>query len=126
MKLFTLIFSILFSITFYAQNEGNITIKSSSAIKKLVNKRIEHNKAQTKIKGYRIQIYYGSENGAIATRNKFLGIFPNISCYIEYETPDWKVKVGNYRTRLEADKAREEILLAFDGAFVLLAEIPKI
>lgn len=126
MKLFTLIFSLFFSVTFYAQNEGKVTIESSSAIKELVNKRIEYNKAQTKINGYRIQIYYGSENGAVATRNKFLGIFPNTPCYIEYETPDWKVKVGNYKTKLEADKAREEILLVFDGAFVLPAEIPKI
>ncbi len=117
-SLFTLII-IAFGFSAFAQSTGEITINTSPEIKKFVAKRIAHNKAQNRIDGYRIQIYYGSENGAISARNKFIGLFPNTATYIDYESPDWKVKVGNFKTKLEADKAREEILLVFDGAFVL-------
>jgi len=123
MKSLFLIFFTFIGLHIFSQ-EGNIRIETSSEIKNLVHKRISHNKAKTKMDGYRIQIYYGSENGAIAARNKFLGIFPNTATYIDYDSPDWKVKVGNYKTKLDADKAREEILLVFDGAFVLKEEIP--
>ncbi len=122
---FIFFFSFLFlgNIVF-SQTEGNVYIDSSSEIKELINKRITYNKANPKINGYRIQIYYGSENGAISARNKFLGLFPDSAVYVVYESPDWKVKVGNFKTKLEADKAREEILLSFDGAFVLEEKIP--
>jgi len=124
MKSHILILFVLISFSTYAQQEGNIQIDASSKVNKLVHKRITYNKAKTKMDGYRIQIYYGSENGAISARSKFLGLFPNSSTYIEYDSPDWKVKVGDFKTRLEADKAREEILLVFEGAFVLKEKIP--
>lgn len=124
MKSFLTLLLITFGFTVFSQTKGKIEIKTTPEIKNLVSKRIAHNKAKNKIDGYRIQIYYGSENGAISTRNKFMSLFPNSATYIDYESPDWKVKVGNYKTKLEADKAREEILLVFDGAFVLKEQIP--
>lgn len=113
------------SLTVFSQNEGIIQIDASPQIRELANKRISYNKSKTRIDGYRIQIYYGSENGAVSARNKFLELFPNTAVTIDYQAPDWKVRVGNYKTRLEADKAREEIVMVFDGAFVLKEKIPK-
>ncbi len=124
MKSLLIIVFTFISFSIYAQTKGEIKIKTTPEIKNLVSKRIAYNKSKKSIKGYRIQIYYGSENGAIHARSKFLGLFPNTATYIDYESPDWKVKVGNFKTKLEADKAREEILLVFDGAFVLEEKIP--
>jgi hypothetical protein len=121
-----LLFYLLFfiGISVFSQKNGVINIDASSDVKAIIQKRISYNKSKSKTKGYRIQIYYGSENGAIAAKSKFSELFPNTATYIEYDSPDWKVKVGNFKTKLEADKAREEILLVFDGAFVLEEKIP--
>jgi hypothetical protein len=124
MKHFIFCLLVFLGISVFSQKNGVINIDTPSDVKAIIQKRISYNKSNSKTKGYRIQIYYGSENGAMAAKNKFSELFPNTSTYIEYDSPDWKVKVGNFKTKLEADKAREEILLVFDGAFVLEEKIP--
>ena len=125
MKSKNLFFGVFFLIGIfgYTQNDAKITINSSPEIENLIKKKIAYNKSKDTKKGYRIQLFYGSESGAIHTRSSFLSLFPNTTTYIDYEAPDWKVKVGNFKTRLEADKALEEIKLAFENAFVLKEKI---
>lgn len=104
----------------YSQTqEGNINIDCSSEINSLITKKISYNKEQHIIDGYRIQLFYGSENGVANARNKFVSLFPNTTTYIDYESPEWKVRVGNYKTRLEADRALQEIILSFGDAIVI-------
>ncbi len=125
MKIKNVFFGVFFLIGMlnYAQETAKITIDSSPEIKKLIENKIAYNKAHQTQKGYRIQLFYGSEGGAISTRANFISLFPDTATYIDYEAPDWKVKVGNFKTRLEADKALEEIKLAFGNAFVLKEKI---
>ncbi len=125
MKIKNVFFGVFFLIGMlsYAQETAKITIDSSPEIKKLIENKIAYNKTHQTQKGYRIQLFYGSESGAINTRANFTSLFPNTATYIDYEAPDWKVKVGNFKTRLEADKALEEIKLAFGNAFVLKEKI---
>jgi hypothetical protein len=104
---------------FSFSQEGVITIDSSQDIKNLVNKKITHNSSSKAKKGYRIQLFYGSENGAINTQNRFRELFPNTSCALEFDSPNWKVKVGNYKTRLIADKHLQEIITKFGDAIVI-------
>ncbi len=110
----------LFSSTFlYAQNEGSLTVQSSESIKQIIAKKKTYNKSLKKIKGFRIQIFFGSETGAYKSRDEFSSLFPENFIKIENFPPDWKVRVGNYKTRLEADSALVEIKEAFLGAIVL-------
>jgi hypothetical protein len=104
----------------YSQiTEGTLEVNSSSEIKKLIQKKISYNNSNPKIKGYRIQLFNGSESGANNTRNKFLALFPNATTSVDWDSPEWKVRVGKYKTRLEVDKAVEEIKLAFGNAIVI-------
>lgn len=98
----------------YSQNQTN----SSDEIKKLIAKKREFNAEYGY--GFRIQIFYGSETKARSLRNKFRLSFPNVPTNLKYEQPYWKVQVGNYKTRLEADKA----LLKFSEKFASLIVIP--
>jgi len=107
------------SINIYAQNEGTLTIQSSEGIKQTIAKKRSYNKSVTKIKGYRIQIFFGSEKGAYKTRDKFRSIYTKPFLKIQNFPPDWKVRVGNYKTKLEAERALEDIKKDFPGAIVL-------
>lgn len=112
--------ALFISIITYAQTqEGNIKIDCSSEINNLISKKISYNKEHHIVDGYRIQLFYGSENGVANARNKFVSLFPNTATYIDYESPEWKVRVGNYKTRLEADRALQEIILNFGDAIVI-------
>lgn len=68
--------------------------------------------------GYRIQVF--SDNNArtakseARSRARNVGaLFPQYPTYVVYNSPYWRLRVGNFRTREEANKAAEEIKEAF-------------
>tara|TARA_R110002126_G_scaffold181187_4_gene330001 strand:+ start:3199 stop:3570 length:372 start_codon:yes stop_codon:yes gene_type:complete len=98
-----------------AQSNAN---KSSTQIKRLITKKRAFNKSYGY--GYRIQIYYGDETKARSVLNKFKLTFPDVYTKLDYNKPDWKVQVGNYKTKLEADKS----VISFSEEFTGLIVIP--
>ncbi len=73
--------------------------------------------------GYKIQIYYGSEKECYEIKDEFSSLFPDIATSIIFSTPQWKLQVGNYRTRLEADHEMVNIKKEYPAAIVLATEI---
>ena len=69
--------------------------------------------------GYRIQLYNGFEVEAKKTQAKFRIEFPDIQTHIVYRQPEWKIQVGTYKTKLEADRALLAIKKEFSGAIVV-------
>jgi len=108
------VFLFLISERLISQNETN----SSPEIKRLISKKRAFNK--TYGYGFRVQVYYGDETEARKIQNKFKISFPNVYTKLAYNKPDWKVHVGNYKTKLEADKA----LITFSEKFTGLIVIP--
>ncbi|MBU3011241.1 SPOR domain-containing protein [Polaribacter vadi] len=94
----------------------NIT-NSSPEIKRLITKKRSFNK--TYGYGYIIQIYYGNETKARSLRSKFRLEFPGVYTELDYNKPDWKVLVGRYKTKLEADKAIINFSEKFSGLIVI-------
>ncbi len=114
---------LLGSINLAAQSEGTINIQSSENIKHIIAKKRAYNKKIIKIKGYKIQLFYGNEQAAYKVRDKFSEAFPDIPIEIRFFSPEWKVWVGTYKTKLEADFALKEIKEASFNAFVFGTEI---
>ena len=83
----------------------------------------DHQKLNPKIDGYRIQIYNGLETESNQVKTKFLTLFPDMKAEITYKAPEWKVQVGNFRTRLESDKALQNIKIQFPGSLTVRAKI---
>jgi hypothetical protein len=56
--------------------------------------------------GYRIQIYMDNspkaKNEAIRIESLFKEMFSDVTAYVRYNAPNWKVLVGDFRTREEA------------------------
>jgi|TARA_B110000967_G_C18384491_1_gene316860 hypothetical protein len=100
-------------LSFTAQNKTN----SSEEIKKLITKKRAFNKEYGY--GFRIQIYYGDETKARSLRSKFRLNYPEVFTKLDYNQPYWKVQVGNYKTKLEADKAMIHFLEKFSGLIVI-------
>jgi hypothetical protein len=102
---------------------GTITIKQDEKIRNLVDLHISQLKRINGIKGYRISIYFGSgqqaKKDAELARAKFISKYEEVRCYTKFEYPFFKVYVGDFRTRSEAQKFLKTIENDYpDDAFV--------
>ncbi|MGB0428170.1 MAG: hypothetical protein ACPGEC_04515 [Flavobacteriales bacterium] len=95
--LFTLFISFLFSIQAFAQD-------SNPRLKGLV----EHYKAlklkSNTIEVYRIQVFSGSRGGGNSILGSVRAEFPELISELTYDQPNFKVKLGAFRTRAQAQK----------------------
>ena len=96
---------------------NNPKTNTSNEVKNLIDKKRSFNKQYGY--GYRVQIYYGEETKARSIENKFKINFPNVYTKLDYDQPYWKVQVGNYKTKLEADKAVINFSEKFSGLIVI-------
>ena len=110
------------SATLFGQN-GNIKINQSSKLDSIIKLKKELN---SKIQNLRIQIYSGDRENAEQIIQEFNEIFNDTTADVIYETPNYKVWVGNYYTQLEADKRLIEIRKKFRGAFIFRPEFQEI
>lgn len=90
---------------------------TSKEVNSLIKKKREFNKENGY--GFRIQLDNGFETAIKTTQSKFNLEFPEMKTYILFESPEWKVQVGDYKTRLEADKVLNEIKRKFSSAIVV-------
>ena len=121
------IFSFSFSQT-TKLDTGKIEIVEDAAIRELLNKQIEIN-SKTPIKGYRIKIHFGGDkNKAKEIKAKFILKFPDVPAYEKYDQPNFNIRVGDFRTKLEAYKFLKEVQIEFPSAFLVQDEIelPKV
>ena len=95
----------MYSTTLFGQN-GSIKINQSNKLDSIIKLKKELN---SKIQNLRIQIYSGDRENAEKIIQEFNEIFNDTSADVIYETPNYKVWVGNYYTQLEADKRLIEI-----------------
>jgi hypothetical protein len=74
--------------------------------------------------GYRIQIFSGaSRKDAYNIQARFQTEYPGIRTYISYTTPDFKVHVGDFRTRLEAEKQVQDMKYRYQRLYIRAARI---
>ena len=102
---------------------GNVEIIQDNKVNKLIDKRSQVN-AETPTKGYRVKIHFGSDkNKAYEAEKAFTEKFPEISAYTKYDQPNFNVRVGDFRTKLEAYKCYKEIQSEYPAAFIVQDEI---
>ena len=110
-------------------NEGKVEIIQAESIDKLMLKHLSINTENETIEGFRIQIHFGGEREkAKLVKTKFLQQYPEVPAYEIYQQPNFKVRVGDFRTRLEAQKFMNEISSSFPSAFIVADDIhlPKL
>ena len=83
---------------------------------------VEENQTATvthavKTAGFRVQVFSDNRpaaKGEARSKGRAIsGRFPNMRTYVTYNSPYWRLKVGDFRTKREAEHAAEEIRQAF-------------
>lgn len=116
-----LVFCVLTSVvapSLIAQS-GTVTVHQDERIADLMALKTTLQKNNKLTDGYTLQLYYGNLNKANTTLKEYRNKYTTWPASIEYETPNYKVWVGNFHSRLEADRALMEVQNNFPSAFIL-------
>jgi len=104
-------------------DSSNIVIVQEHKIDELLSKHIEVN-AKQKLKGYRVKIHFGSDKmKAREVKAKFISRFPDIKAYEKYDQPNFNIRVGDFRTKLDAYRFLKEVQSEFQSAFIVQDDI---
>ena len=102
---------------------GKIEIVQDAKIKELMNRQVEIN-SKASIKGYRIKIHFGADKAkAKEVKARFIARFPDVPAYEKYDQPNFNIRVGDFRTKLEAYRFLKEVQPEFPSAFIVQDDI---
>lgn len=124
----TWIITLIVSVHHYSYSQtvvdtGKVEFVQEFKIQELLNKHIEINSKAT-IDGYRIKIHFGADkNQAYEIKRKFSEKFPDVPAYAKYDQPNFNIRVGDFRTKLEAYKFLKEVQVEFPSAFLVQDDI---
>jgi len=97
---------------------GKVNIQQDANIPNLLEMKSDMTKDGKLGERYKIQLYYGDNNSASDVIRKFRSLYSDYPSQIIYETPNYKVWIGNFRNRLEADRALLKVKGNFPSAFI--------
>jgi hypothetical protein len=106
---------------------GKIEIIQDPRLETLLTKHIQINQNKEGIEGFRIQIFSdsgnNSKNQAQAVNDGFIARFPTIKTYLTFKSPNYRVRIGDFRNRLDAQRFLLEIASDYTNAFIVSEKI---
>ena len=114
---YTFILSIL-STNSQAQDR-NITITQDAKFEQLLNEKRKTNASISVSERYKIQVFSGDSDKAKKILNDCKQDFEDLDGTIVFNTPNYKVWVGNFRTRIEAERNLIGIRTKYENAYLL-------
>ena len=112
-----------------AQDKGRVVVIKDPQIDSLISKRLALSRASASgnsvtILGFRVQIFSGlGRDEAYAEQTRFKSLHPNITSYVSYTQPNYRVRVGDFRTKLEAQKFMNELKKKYTSMFIFAERI---
>lgn len=110
-----------------SQQEGNVKIVQDNRIDKVLDLHKQFKTDHPEIEGFKIQIFMDSGNDAVQKANSvvenFTINFPDTPVELTYGAPYYRVRAGNFRTRVEAEGVLKNILPYFSQAFIIKDKI---
>lgn len=103
-----------------------------SRLEQIVEWHIEKNQRINGLPGYRVEIFFSSDlnarERALKVKTDFLSLFPDVSAHVIYVSPDFKVRVGDFRTKNEALRLMKQVQGRFPKAFIVpdIINFPKL
>jgi hypothetical protein len=108
----------------YCQKTGNVEIIiPDTRVNTLIEKHIAFGENRGSIRGFRIQIFFdsgnNSKNSAVAALNTFKAKHPHIEAYLIFQEPNYKIRVGDFRCRMDAQHFLHKISEEYENAFIV-------
>ena len=114
--------STLFGRDLFSILPVGVEVVQDASVREALSKWIYSNNSSN-YNGFRIRIYLSSKQNArdesLRTMYQFNAMFPSVQAYRSYSSPNFKVTVGNFRTRVEAEQMLRQIKNTFPEAFIV-------
>jgi len=111
---------------------GGVVVRKDPRVDSLVQKQIEINEVTTRdarrnVPGFRIQVINSPDrNKVYAAKVKVYEEFPDLKPYLLYQAPNYKLKVGNFKTQEEAEQAMQQLSRLFPSGLYVIRDIIEI
>ena len=102
----------------HAQSQ-NLTLNQDPKFEQLLNDKRKFNTSISTNDSYRIQIFSGKSEDAKKTLSDFKREYTNIDGTIIFNTPNYKVIVGNFKSRIEAERNLADIRKKYKSVFLM-------
>jgi len=112
------IFFTFFLVNVYSQ-DLNKKINENPKFLKLIELSKKANNEYFKFDYFSIQVYSGTFKEADSIMNFVQEKYTGDSIYFFFETPNYKVHLGKYKSKIEAQKSLREVSKVFKSAFIL-------
>ena len=120
-KLLFFVVICLLSISCVAQ-KGYLILKQDPKINKLIMKQREIHANDSTIDGFRVQIFMELGNDALihadSVKTRFQEQYPEVPIYLVFGQPYYRLRIGDFRTRLEAENMYQQVKEEYRNAFV--------
>ena len=119
-----LFLTLMFPIFVFSQSDttfntkGEIISINQKGVDNLVSKYKQILKKTGGVEGWKIQLIFKAQKEEILPYQiKFTNLYPEIPVQIAFDSPNYKLTVGNFRTRNNALKIKHQISKNFPGAY---------
>ncbi|MGD9929168.1 MAG: SPOR domain-containing protein [Mangrovibacterium sp.] len=109
-----------------------IDIRQDARIDSLLQNHVQANKRREGTDGFRLEIFFRSgvraREEAMNVKTEFLRKYPEETAYMSFQSPDFKVRVGDCRSKSEALKLKAKIKKDYPNAFMVpdIIQFPKL
>jgi len=130
--LFTLLFSLVIGKLFSQTDTPSVVVYKDSRIDLLIKKQIDINEETTRenrrtASGYRILVINSNDRKKVfAAKAKIYQLYPDLKPYLLYQAPFYKLKVGNFRTKEEAEEYLTELSRDFPKGLFVVRDIIEV
>lgn len=102
----------------YAQ-DADLSLTQDPKFEQMLNEKRKINSSITVNDRYKIQIYNGDSETAKKTLSEFRKEFKNYDGTIVFNTPTYKVWVGNFKSRIESERNLADLKKRYPTAFLI-------
>lgn len=116
----------------FLQDSSSVKIYKDNRLDLLVKKQIEANEYNTRearryVQGYRILIVNSSNrNQANEAKAALYMKFPELKSYLIYQSPNYKLKAGNFRDSRDAESYLKRLKPYFSGKIFVIRDMIEV
>jgi hypothetical protein len=100
---------------------GTIEVIQDEKLTQLAEQYRKMSANNAEIDGYRVQIFFdsgsNSKNKAASVKDEFETLYPEAKSYLSYKEPYYRVRVGNFRSLIEAVGFQKKIATDYPNSF---------
>ena len=115
---------LFFCIFSFTQAPAQNFKSQDSLVNQLIERQKTLNAQKMTMSGYRIQLYFGGDRARANTmRLDFLQQYPDVGAYVIYQQPNFKLRIGDFKARMEAVNFLKEMQPGYSMAFIVADEV---